>query len=142
MPGSLSATASSTIGTGSRPRGVAVDSTRGRIYIAEEGTNLLRATTLTGGAVWTRAVSGPWDAAVDPSTGRIFVTQYAARAVLAFDTNGNQVLAIGQTSRKNYGEPGFFNGPAGLAVTGSTLIVTDPENNRFQVRRDARDGVQ
>lgn len=135
-PASYTATVSSWA-AGSQPRGVAVDTTRQRVYVVDDADNKLYAYSLKGAVVWSKPVDGPWDAAVDPSTGRIFVSQYTARAVLVFDyLAGLQVLAIGQTSKHNYGEPGYFNGPAGLAVTGAILIVCDADNFRFQASQE------
>jgi hypothetical protein len=74
---------------------------------------------------------------VDESTGNVFVSQYVPRLVTIHDTRGTIIRRIGATSSRNYGEAGFFNGPAGVAVIGNRLIVTDPENNRFQVCSDA-----
>lgn len=121
------------ISIGTAPRGVALDASRQVLYSVNDGSNQLRATGLDGTPLWTRPVSGPWGVAVEGATGNVFVSQHRARVVIVYDTSGNIVRTVGATTRSNHGEPGFFNGPAGLTVVGGWLVVTDPENNRFQV---------
>jgi DNA-binding beta-propeller fold protein YncE len=96
---------------------------------------------LDGTPIWIRPVSGPWGVAVEGATGDVFVSQHRARVVIVYDTSGNIVRRVGATTRSNHGEPGFFNGPAGLTVVGGWLVVTDPENNRFQVSAAAAAAV-
>lgn len=110
-----------------------MDSDRQVVYVAEEGTDSLRAMTSSGETLWTRPVTQPWGVAVARNTGRVYVSSYGDRTVQAYDPDGTQLQTIGQTGTKNYGEPGFFNGPTGLAITNDLLVVADPENNRWQI---------
>lgn len=63
------------------------------------------------------------------ATGRIYVTDSAGHAVVAFDREGKQLFRFGRQG----GEPGEFNFPGHIACgPDGTLVVTDSMNFRVQ----------
>jgi DNA-binding beta-propeller fold protein YncE len=80
-----------------RPRGVAVDSL-GRVYVADSGNNrvvILDATGAVLGTLDTPTMNDPEAVAVDPTNGRIYVSDTLDDEILVYDwTNGADGAAI------------------------------------------------
>jgi tripartite motif-containing protein 71 len=78
--------------------------------------------------------NGPFDVAFGGG-GSIYVADWFNHRIQRFTANGEVVWARGR-----YGTPpGSFIFPRGVVVDGSTLVVTDSENNRIDLL-DASDG--
>lgn len=116
--------------------GVAADCSRSTVYISEAGG--LRALEAGGRQKWFAPSSGAWGVAVDSSNGNVFVSQYGAGVVQAYNPSGTLVRTIGSTLRGQSGKLGDFYGPTGVAVFRGNLIVADADNNRFQVGTECR----
>lgn len=73
--------------------------------------------------------SGPINAAVDPSTGYVFVSDTYGHRIQKFDASGNFVSAFGTMGTGN----GQFQYPTGIAITlGGDMYVVDYGNKRVQ----------
>jgi sugar lactone lactonase YvrE len=93
----------------------------------------------SGGAgklIGTDVLKRPAGLAVHVATGRVYVADAGAHAVVAFDRQGHEVLRFGHQGSA----PGEFNYPGHISVApDGTLIVADTLN--FRVQRFAADGT-
>lgn len=125
-----------------RPAGLAVDSSRGRLYVADVVQNqvfffhlqTLKLEKTIGGSSTPETpepglLSGPSNLAVN-SRGRLYVTDTWNRRVQAFAPDGRFVLAFGTPGIR----PGDFARPKGIAIDSEDHVyVADAEFNNFQV---------
>ena len=71
----------------------------------------------------------PTGVAVDPKSGRIFVSDTTEHNLKVYSDEGKLVQVIGQVGT----EPGEFNAPTHLSFVGDRLYVPDTFNSRVQV---------
>jgi len=133
-------------GTGSQahfsgPLGVAVDDTT--VYVADTGNDTIRTIELATGKVTTLAGAagksglvdgpvasarfyGPQGLALDPSSQVLYVADTLNRAVRQIDLAKGAVSTLSYTYASGFGG---LDGPSGLALDGTTLFVTDFEDD-------------
>jgi len=112
-----------------------VDSSAGRVYVADTRNHRIAVFTTTGGWVtaWGERGSGvgqfeePMGVAVD-SSGNVYVADTGNHRVQVFDSNGNFVRSWGSFGLGD----GQFVRPRGIFVSGGSVFVADTENNRCQ----------
>lgn len=133
------------------PFGVAIDSNNHDVYVTDrkgsdgqriqkfgpDGTFLLKFGSLD--PAWSSgqtppdgmfSIGGPYDVAVNPNSGDVYVTDRNANRVQKFDSNGNFLLKWGSTG---FGD-GQFTGPTSIAVDshGDVYVSESDANHRVQ----------
>ena len=154
LAGSTTAGSSDGIGTSasfSIPTGVSIDSTAGIVYVADKSNNMIRAITVSTGAVSTLAGSatagssngvgtsasfnGPWGVLVYPAAGVVYVADRDNHMIRAITVSTATVTTLaGSTaggSSNGIGTSASFAYPTGLAVDSATgaLYVADTNNH-------------
>jgi len=72
----------------------------------------------------------PTDIAIDPATGRIYISDAVTHKITVYDKSGNHLFDIGRPGVVH----GQFKAPSGLAFDNrNRLYVTDTDNARIQV---------
>ena len=135
-----------------RPRGVAVDGSSGRTYVADTGNGRVQVFDSAGHYVadLPGPFYGPTGVAVDGSSGAIYVADGGTGRILQFystpegshraATDRGRVLVFNATMHHVADLPGMFNNPRGVAVDGSSgrTYVADTSNDRVQVFNSTR----
>jgi streptogramin lyase len=112
------------------PRGLAVDANR-NVYVADS-SNRIKKFNEYGGFLteWNVSTNYIWvnGLAVD-TAGKVYATDVMYHRILKFDSNGNELYALGASGSGN----GQFNGPANVAVAADgSLYVAESSNYRVQ----------
>jgi DNA-binding beta-propeller fold protein YncE len=113
------------------PAGIA-EGRAGEVLVADADLAMVVRLDATGrpvGAIGKGVLKRPTGIARDATSGRIYVADTHAHAILVFDDAGTQVDTIG---RRGEGD-GELNFPTHLALAKGELFVTDTMNNRVQV---------
>jgi DNA-binding beta-propeller fold protein YncE len=123
------------------PSGISVDSSKGYVYVADNGNNLIQKFDRNGSFIteW-----GSWDTmevtevglnnargiSVDPSTGYVYVADTGNNLIQKFDSDGKFITKWGSNGTGD----GDFVSPFGISVDPSTgyVYVIDTYNNRIQ----------
>jgi DNA-binding beta-propeller fold protein YncE len=125
------------------PEAVAVDSTTGDVFIADEDNDSIQQVTPSGQvSVPVTASAGldsPSGVAVDPSTGNVFISSTYADVVLELTPAGRLSTVAGQLQVGGSPPPGRatssrLNDPKGLAFdpTAGSLYIADSGNNNVE----------
>jgi len=121
------------------PRGVRV-AANGQIYITDYWNQRIEYMNANGTGAQTfgfrgdpsqaGAINFAWDAAIQPSTGDIFVANRESNQVAVFSPTGTPGLIFGSNGTGN----GQFSFPQGIAFdpTNGTLLVNDSGNDRIE----------
>ena len=72
----------------------------------------------------------PFDVAVDDN-GDVYVADFSYHCVYVFNQQGTIIRTIGTAGSYGTGDGQFYN-PAGIAIRGDVLYITDQRNNRVQ----------
>jgi DNA-binding beta-propeller fold protein YncE len=115
------------------PTSVAVDSTSGKVYVADPINKRIQVFDQNGKFL-TKWVVAEWgqpagfeDLAIDSKTGRLYASSAHTDAVLIFDLNGTRVGAL--TPKP----PDRFGGPSALALFNRKLYVVNMYGNSVSV---------
>jgi DNA-binding beta-propeller fold protein YncE len=115
------------------PTSVAVDSTSGKVYVADPINKRIQVFDPNGKFLtklsvpeWGRP-AGFEDLAIDPKNGRLYASSATMNAVLIFDLNGTR---IGTLAPK---PPDRLEGPSALALVDRKLYVLNMHGNRVSV---------
>lgn len=116
---------------GTLPRGIAIDSSSGNVYVADEREIIKFDSSGEWLTAWDTNDGYETDVVTD-STGNVYVVSYQSNQVRKFSENG---ILLGVWGSINGGsEPGEFSGPLSLAVDSlDNVYVVDTLNSRIQV---------
>jgi DNA-binding beta-propeller fold protein YncE len=81
------------------------------------------------GTIGKGTISRPTGVAVEPHTGRIYVSDTTDHSIKVFGAKGELLQVIGERGEK----PGTFNYPTYLHIAADKLFVTDAMNARVQI---------
>jgi DNA-binding beta-propeller fold protein YncE len=113
------------------PVGIA-QAKNGDILVADSGLKRIIRLDVNGkpkGSFGSEDLERPTGLAVDPATGRIFVSDTVENNIKVYDKNEKLIQIIGQLGIKD----GEFNAPTHIAYKNNNLYVTDTFNARIQV---------
>jgi hypothetical protein len=86
------------LGAASVPRAIAVDATRGRLYVADFGQRAILACNLDGSAFGALAAFGaparPWGAVVDPAANLVYWSDYATGQIFRVPAPGGAITTV------------------------------------------------
>lgn len=119
------------------PEGIAIDHTRGWVYIAEATTQRVQRLDLSGRPMDSFGVPGsgpgqfnhPTGVAVDESSGAVYVADFNNNRVQKFSSKGEYLLSFGSFGRA----AGQMNHPVSVAVAPKGQVyVVERDNHRVQ----------
>jgi DNA-binding beta-propeller fold protein YncE len=122
------------------PTGIAVDSERGYVYVADSGNNRIQQFYIDGRYKYQWGKAGhddgqfndPTGIAVDSERGYVYVADSGNNRIQKFDSNGS-FLKWGNTANHAGKGNGEFNEPLGVAVDNiGNVYVADSGNGRIQ----------
>jgi aldose sugar dehydrogenase len=123
------------------PKGIAVDSSSGNVYVADTANNRIQVFSSNGTFLseWGRYGTGngtlnyPEGIAVDSSSGNVYVADTANNRIQVFSSNGTFLSGWGRYG--GIAGNGTLRSPAGIAVDSSSgnVYVADTAHNRIQV---------
>jgi tripartite motif-containing protein 71 len=110
------------------PTGIAIGRD-GRLLVVDSGNRRIQVLSAKGRTVdqWRDPeLVEPWGIAVDPGSGRVFVSDRGAHRIVVFDRRGRKLAAWGERGAG----AGRLESPHGLALHGGFLYVADTGNGR------------
>jgi uncharacterized protein (TIGR03663 family) len=133
-----------------QPRGIAVSSTDGTVYVVDMGNARVQRFGATGDFVgaWGGEVGGVTFSQTDRGLGPTGIAVGADGLIFVADTWGHRIMVLDQDGRSvrefgafgdtadaptAEGQPGAFFGPRAIAVTADEIYVVDTGNERVQV---------
>lgn len=167
QPDFVSSAAATTASGLSGPRGVAIDMTNNRLFVADLSnnrvvaynlsgiTNGMSASYVLGQSLYTTltaansqsGLNGPSDLAYDATNSRLYVSEYTGNRVKIYDTtslatNMNATYVIGQANWTGAAAANTqigLNGPRGVAVdvSGQRIFIANQGSNRTTVYSSA-----
>lgn len=85
------------LGPGANPRGIAVDGLGGHVYWTDYDQNAIYSSDLNGVGAAPLVSSGlttPWGLALDPTSTRLFLTEYATGRILSYQLLGGTLTTV------------------------------------------------
>lgn len=138
------------------PQGIAYDSKRQKLYVADSRNHQIRSIDLISGIVKTIAGSGkkgyvrkpgtdpltidlasPWDLTIDNNSDLLYIAMAGNHQIWSFELNKNQLSILAGTGREDRMDGGFnyanFAQPSGIIFNANKLYIADSEVSAIRV---------
>ncbi len=138
------------------PQGIAFDSKRQKLYVADTRNHQIRSIDLITGIVKTLAGSGkkgyvrkpgtdplaidlasPWDLTIDSTADILYIAMAGNHQIWSYDLNQNQLSILAGTGREDRMDGGFiyasFAQPSGISFDADKLYIADSEVSAIRV---------